>query len=245
VESAEMIKYAANAFLATKISFINDIANICERVGADVKKVSEGIGLDSRIGSKFLNAGIGFGGSCFPKDTTALLHIANAVQYPFKLIEAVIETNAKQREVMVQKLLDVFGDIKNRKISVLGLAFKPNTDDMRSAPALDIIPRLVELGAEVTAYDPIAIKEAKKYLGDKLTYSEHLYETIEDTDACLILTEWDDVKSIDWTVFKEKVKQPIVIDGRNLFELDAMRSEGIIYHSIGRPATSEEITIKA
>ncbi|MGG3571982.1 UDP-glucose/GDP-mannose dehydrogenase family protein [Bacillus gobiensis] len=245
VESAEMIKYAANAFLATKISFINDIANICERVGADVKKVSEGIGLDSRIGAKFLNAGIGFGGSCFPKDTTALLHIANSVNYPFKLIEAVIETNANQRKIMVQKLLDVFGDIKGRKISILGLAFKPNTDDMRSSPAIDIIPKLVELGAEVCAYDPIAIKEAKKYLGEQITYSENLYETIEGTDACLILTEWEDVKAIDWNSFKAKMNQPILIDGRNLFELESMKREGIIYHSIGRPAIKYENTIKA
>lgn len=245
VESAEMIKYAANAFLATKISFINDIANICERVGADVKKVSEGIGLDSRIGAKFLNAGIGFGGSCFPKDTTALLHTAHSVNYPFKLIEAVIETNSNQRQIMVQKLLDVFGDVKGRKISVLGLAFKPNTDDMRSSPAIDIIPKLVELGAEVCAYDPIAIKEAKKYLGEQITYRKNVYETIDGTDACLILTEWEDVKAIDWNVFKTKMNQPVLIDGRNLFELDLMKREGIIYHSIGRPAIKDENKIKA
>ncbi|ARC60623.1 UDP-glucose 6-dehydrogenase TuaD [Bacillus licheniformis] len=240
LESAEMIKYAANAFLATKISFINDIANICERVGADVSKVSEGVGLDSRIGSKFLKAGIGFGGSCFPKDTMALLQIAKSVGYPFKLIEAVIETNQKQRAHIVQKLLDVFGDLNGMTISVLGLAFKPNTNDMRSAPSLDVIPMLRSLGARVKAFDPIAVPEAEKLLGDQAVYSEDLYETIQDTDACVILTEWPEVQNMDIAKLKSALKNPVLIDGRNIFEIEQMRNEGMIYHSIGRPEVQGE-----
>ncbi|AXF91136.1 MULTISPECIES: UDP-glucose 6-dehydrogenase TuaD [Bacillus] len=240
LESAEMIKYAANAFLATKISFINDIANICERVGADVSKVSEGVGLDSRIGSKFLKAGIGFGGSCFPKDTMALLQIAKSVGYPFKLIEAVIETNQKQRAHIVQKLLDVFGDLNGMTISVLGLAFKPNTNDMRSAPSLDVIPMLRSLGARVKAFDPIAVPEAEKLLGDQAVYSEDLYETIQDTDACVILTEWPEVQNMDIAKLKSALKNPVLIDGRNIFEIEQMRNEGMIYHSIGRPEEQGE-----
>ncbi|MDA1476578.1 UDP-glucose 6-dehydrogenase TuaD [Bacillus changyiensis] len=235
LESAEMIKYAANAFLATKISFINDIANICERVGADVEKVAEGVGLDSRIGKKFLHAGIGFGGSCFPKDTMALLQIAKSVGYPFKMIEAVIETNQKQRAHIVQKLLHVFGDLQGKTISVLGLAFKPNTNDMRSSPALDVIPMLRNLGAQVKAYDPVAIPEAKRFLGDQVVYSEDLFETVKETDACLILTEWPQVQHMNITKLKSCLKQPILVDGRNLFRLEDMKREGFIYHSIGRP----------
>ncbi|OMI08908.1 UDP-glucose 6-dehydrogenase [Bacillus swezeyi] len=240
LESAEMIKYAANAFLATKISFINDMANICERVGADVSKVSEGVGLDSRIGKKFLQAGIGFGGSCFPKDTMALLQIAKSVGYPFKMIEAVIETNQKQRAHIVQKLLDVFGDLNGMTISVLGLAFKPNTNDMRSAPALDVIPMLRSLGANVQAYDPIAVPEAERLLGDQAVYSNDLFSTVKDTDACLILTDWPQVKHMDVKKLKSYLNQPVLIDGRNLFELDDMKREGLIYHSIGRPGVQGE-----
>ena len=240
LESAEMIKYAANAFLATKISFINDIANICERVGADVSKVSEGVGLDSRIGNKFLKAGIGFGGSCFPKDTMALLQIAKSVGYPFKMIEAVIETNQKQRAHIVQKLLDVFGDLNGMTISVLGLAFKPNTNDMRSAPSLDVIPMLRSLGAKVKAFDPIAVPEAEKLLGDQAVYSEDLYETIQGTDACVILTEWPEVQNMDIAKLKAALKNPVLIDGRNIFEIEQMRNEGMIYHSIGRPEVQGE-----
>lgn len=240
LESAEMIKYAANAFLATKISFINDIANICERVGADVSKVSEGVGLDSRIGNKFLKAGIGFGGSCFPKDTMALLQIAKSVGYPFKMIEAVIETNQKQRVHIVQKLLNVFGDLNGMTISVLGLAFKPNTNDMRSAPALDVIPMLKSLGAKVKAFDPIAVPEAEKLLGDQAVYSENLYETLQDTDACVILTEWPEVQNMDIAKLKAALRNPVLIDGRNIFEVEQMRNEGMIYHSIGRPELQGE-----
>lgn len=236
VESAELIKYAANAFLATKISFINDIANICERVGADVTKVSEGIGLDSRIGGKFLQAGVGFGGSCFPKDTAALLQMSKAVGYDFKLIKAVMETNEAQRIRIVEKLTNALGSLKGKTISVLGLAFKPDTDDIRSAPAIDIIPQLLDFGAMVKAYDPIAIKESKKRFGYLCTYSEDVYETIKDTDACIILTDWNEVKQLDLKRVKSLLNQPIMIDGRNLFELDSMLQLGFTYLSVGRPA---------
>jgi UDPglucose 6-dehydrogenase len=236
LETAEIIKYAANAFLATKISFINDIANICERIGADVTKVSEGIGLDSRIGNKFLQAGVGFGGSCFPKDTAALLHIAEDSGYDFKLIKAVIETNEGQRVQLVKKLIQALGSLKGKTISVLGLAFKPDTDDIRSSPALDIIPYLTEQGAIVKAYDPIAIVEAKKQIGYQCTYTEDIYEAINDSDACMILTDWKDVKKLDLPLVKQLMKQPLIVDGRNLFDLEKMKHFGFTYLSVGRPA---------
>ncbi|MBM7690811.1 UDPglucose 6-dehydrogenase [Peribacillus deserti] len=240
VESAELIKYAANAFLATKISFINDIANICERVGADVTKVSEGIGLDSRIGSKFLQAGVGFGGSCFPKDTSALLHIAQDSGYDFNLIKAVMETNEGQRAQVVEKIMAALGSLKGKTISVLGLAFKPDTDDVRFAPALDIIPQLKTLGAQVKAFDPIAIGEAKKQLGNQCDYSDDLYETIKHTDACIVLTDWKEVKGLDLVKVKRLLKRPVIVDGRNLFDLDEMHDLGYTYISMGRPAVYNE-----
>lgn len=243
LETAEIIKYAANAFLATKISFINDIANICERVGADVTKVSEGIGLDSRIGNKFLQAGVGFGGSCFPKDTAALLHIAEDSGYDFKLIKAVIETNEGQRVQLVKKLIQALGSLNGKTISVLGLAFKPDTDDIRSSPALDIIPYLTEQGAIVKAYDPIAIVEAKKQIGYQCTYTEDIYEAINDTDACLILTDWKDVKKLDLSLVKQLMKQSLIVDGRNLFDLEKMKLLGFTYLSVGRPAIQTETAI--
>ena len=243
VETAELIKYAANAFLATKISFINDIANICERVDADVTKVSEAIGMDSRIGKQFLQAGVGFGGSCFPKDTAALLHIAKNAGYHFKLIEAVMETNEGQRALMVEKLVSVLGSLKGKNISVLGLAFKPNTDDVRSAPALDIIPQLTHLGAKVQAFDPIAIEEAKKRLGYQCSYSKDVYETIEGADACLILTDWQEVKQLDLSKVKRLLKQPVIVDGRNLFDLETMNHYGFTYLSVGRPTVTRETAI--
>ncbi|MFS0636154.1 UDP-glucose/GDP-mannose dehydrogenase family protein [Mesobacillus foraminis] len=243
VETAELIKYAANAFLATKISFINDIANICERVDADVSKVSEGIGLDSRIGPKFLQAGVGFGGSCFPKDTAALLHISKDCGYDFKLIQAVMETNESQRMLLVKKLISALGSLKGKTISVLGLAFKPDTDDVRSSPAIDIIPLLTDFGATVRAYDPIAIDEAKKKLGYQCSYSENPYETMKQADACLILTDWKEVKELDLHKVKSLLKQPLVIDGRNLYQIETMQRLGFTYLSVGRPAVHKENTI--
>ncbi|WP_404347860.1 UDP-glucose/GDP-mannose dehydrogenase family protein [Sutcliffiella horikoshii] len=235
LESAEMIKYASNAFLATKISFINDIANICEEIGADVTKVAEGMGLDSRIGKKFLNAGIGYGGSCFPKDTSALLHIASSVGYDFKLIRAVMETNDIQKSKVVKKIIDVFGNIEDKTFAVLGLAFKPNTDDMRDAPSLEIIPELLSKGAKVKAFDSIAINEAKKHFGDTIEYFDNVYEALSGADACIIVTDSAEVKELDLTKVKECLENPIVIDGRNIFDLNEAKKHSLIYHSIGRP----------
>ncbi len=235
LESAEMIKYASNAFLATKISFINDIANICEEIGADVTKVAEGMGLDSRIGKKFLNAGIGYGGSCFPKDTSALLHIASSVGYDFKLIRAVMETNDIQKSKVVKKVIDVFGDVEGKTFAILGLAFKPNTDDMRDAPSLEIIPELIKHGAKIKAFDAIAIEEAKKHFGDTINYFENVYEALNGADACIIVTDSAEVKELDLTKVKECLENPIVIDGRNIFDLNEVKKHSLIYHSIGRP----------
>lgn len=239
VESAEMIKYAANAFLATKISFINDIANICERVGADVTKVAEGMGLDTRIGSKFLQAGIGYGGSCFPKDTQALVHIAEQAGYDLKLVKAVIETNQKQRLRVVDKLKEIVPTLKGKTVAVLGLAFKPNTDDMREAPSLEVVPALLAEGAQVKAFDPIAIEEAKHYLGDTISYYTDVYETLSDADVCLILTDWKEVLEVDLSKVKELLTLPIIVDGRNCFDLEVMEEAEIIYHSIGRPSVEK------
>ncbi|GAA0367871.1 UDP-glucose 6-dehydrogenase TuaD [Bacillus horti] len=244
IESAEMIKYAANAFLATKISFINDIANICERVGADVTHVAEGMGMDSRIGSKFLQAGIGYGGSCFPKDTQALVHIAQEVGYDLKLVQSVIQTNEQQKYAVVHKAKEIMGDVNGKTIAVLGLAFKPNTDDIRYAPSLTVIPELIKAGANVKAFDPIAIPATQQEFSMKLSqeqqqniaYSTDLYGVLEGSDACLILTEWQEVLQLDLEQAKSKLKVPLIIDGRNCFSLEMMLEKGFTYHSIGRPA---------
>lgn len=237
VESAEMTKYASNAFLATKISFINAIANVCDRVGADVELVAKGMGMDSRIGPKFLRAGIGFGGSCFPKDTHALLHIANSVGYDFELIQSVISTNKRQHLVIVDNLKRILGDdLTGKTVSVLGLAFKPDTDDMRDAPSIQIISELLNMGASVKAYDPIAVNEAKYYFGDTIDYYTDTYETLMNGDVALILTEWQQVKDIDLMKAKKLLTQPLIIDGRNCFEPEAMNNLGFSYYSIGRPA---------
>ncbi|CAM4411817.1 UDP-glucose 6-dehydrogenase TuaD [Paenibacillus tarimensis] len=235
LESAEMIKYAANAFLATKISFINEIANLCERVGADVTEVAAGVGLDSRIGSKFLQAGIGYGGSCFPKDTEALKHIATQNNYEFKIIESVIEINHRQRLIMLDKLKEALGSVQGKHIAVLGLAFKPNTDDMRYAPSLDLIPALLKMGATVTAYDPVAIPEASKQLPAETEYGANVYDTLRGADACMILTEWNEIKEMDLSRARELLRAPIVVDGRNCFSLQEMEELGLAYYSVGRP----------
>lgn len=238
VETAEMIKYAANAFLATKISFINDIATICEQVGADVTKVAEGMGLDSRIGRKFLNAGIGYGGSCFPKDTSALIHIADTVGFDFKLLKAVSETNDRQKNAVIKKLVSIFGELADLNVAVLGLAFKPNTDDMRDAPSLEVVPALTKRGATVKAFDPIAIEEARKHFGETIEYSEDIHEVLDGADVCLILTDHPEVKDLDLNKVKLQMNHPIMIDGRNCFKLETMRDASFIYHSIGRPTVS-------
>ncbi|MFH7832022.1 UDP-glucose 6-dehydrogenase TuaD [Bacillus luti] len=240
IETAEMIKYAANAFLATKISFINAVANICEKVGADVIKVAEGMGMDSRIGHKYLNAGIGYGGSCFPKDTHALVHIAQSIGYDFKLLESVIETNNSQKQVLVEKVKELFGDVSGKTFAVLGLAFKPDTDDMRYAPALTVIPQLIDLGASIKAFDPIATHVAQIQLGDTIQYCDGVYEALENSDACIILTEWDQFKNMDLNKLYKSLKNPIVIDGRNIFDLNEMKEKGFNYYSIGRKGIVQE-----
>lgn len=243
LESAEMIKYAANAFLATKISFINEIANLCEETGANVAEVSTGMGLDSRIGSQFLQAGIGYGGSCFPKDTEALRFICSKSGVSSRLINAVIETNAKQRYVVLNKLQHALGNMQGRTIAVLGLAFKPNTDDMRYAPSVDLIPELVARGAHVKAYDPIALDEAKKWIQEDILYTQDMYEAVADADACLILTEWDQVKSMDLARLYSLMRQAVIVDGRNCFSLDEMSSHGFYYSSIGRAVVHSQLEV--
>jgi len=234
LESAEMIKYAANAFLATKISFINAIANICEQTGADVTHVAEGMGLDSRIGSKFLQAGLGYGGSCFPKDTFALTHIAEQAGYDFALLKSVIATNDRQRLIVLDKLKEALGSLQDKQIAVLGLAFKPNTDDMRYAPSLTIVPELLKQGATVRAYDPIAAEAAKKQLPESVQYEDSIEEALAGCDACLILTEWNEIVQMDLAKTRRLLRQPIVVDGRNCFSLQEMNKYGFLYHSIGR-----------
>ncbi|MBM7618386.1 UDPglucose 6-dehydrogenase [Bacillus tianshenii] len=234
IETAEMIKYAANAFLATKISFINEIANICELVGADVTKVAEGMGHDNRIGKAFLSAGIGYGGSCFPKDTNALINIAENAGYNLKIVKDVENVNAQQRYRVYDKLVEALnGDISGKRIAILGLAFKPNTDDMRAAPSIDIIPKLHSDGAEVLAYDPVAMKNAKKEIAGLQTV-ESYEQAVQDADAVIILTDWNEFKEMDLQDLKSKLRHPVMIDGRNMFPLEQMENLGFYYASIGR-----------
>lgn len=234
IETAEMIKYAANAFLATKISFINEIANICELVGADVTKVAEGMGYDNRIGKAFLAAGIGYGGSCFPKDTNALINIAENVGYNLRIVKDVENVNAMQRFRVYDKIKEALnGDLTGKKLAVLGLAFKPNTDDMRAAPSIDVIPKLMEDGADVFAYDPVAMSNAKKEIANLHTVDSY-EEAVQDADAVVVLTDWKEFKDLDLADLKKKLKQPVMIDGRNMFELDEMENMGYYYASIGR-----------
>lgn len=234
IETAEMIKYASNAFLATKISFINEVANLCELVGADVTKVAEGMGFDNRIGPAFLQAGIGYGGSCFPKDTSALVKIAEKAGYDFKIVKDVEKVNKEQRFKIIDRLTEIFNDdLSGKKIAVLGLAFKPNTDDMRDAPAVDLIPVMQQKGAEVVAYDPVASSNAKKVISP-LNVVGSVNEAIEDADAIVILTDWKEFKELDWNKVSDSVRQKVIIDGRNMFELPKMEELGYHYISVGR-----------
>ncbi|MED3920226.1 UDP-glucose/GDP-mannose dehydrogenase family protein [Priestia aryabhattai] len=234
ISSSEMIKYASNAFLATKISFINEISNICEKLGANVEDVANGMGYDKRIGRNFLNAGIGYGGSCFPKDTQALVQIAGGVEHDFKLLKSVIEVNNSQQKSLIEKIKHRVQNVKNIKIAALGLAFKPNTDDMREAASIPILSSLAEEGALITAYDPIAIENAMDILPSNIQYSNSIKKTLEGADIALIVTEWDEVKSIDLNVFKNLMNTPIVFDGRNCFDLDLIEESDIEYYSMGR-----------
>ncbi|WP_347548744.1 UDP-glucose/GDP-mannose dehydrogenase family protein [Pseudalkalibacillus hwajinpoensis] len=235
LKSAEMIKYASNAFLATKISFINEISAICEKVGANIEDVALGMGKDKRIGEQFLKAGIGYGGSCFPKDTNALVQLAGNNHHDFKLLKSVIEVNNSQQLKLFQKAKETIGDLQGKTIALLGLAFKPNTDDMREAASIPIARSLVEAGAKVVAYDPIAIPNAKGFLPEEVVFKETIEEALIDTDAVFILTEWAEIKEIDLSTFQRLMKSPVVIDGRNCYSLHEVSRFPIHYISIGRP----------
>ncbi len=240
VRSAELTKYAANAMLATKISFMNQIANLCDCMGADVAAVREGIGSDSRIGYDFLFPGVGYGGSCFPKDVKALIKSAEECGYDFALLKAVEEVNERQKLVLPRKMAVRLGDVSRdkpmagRSIAIWGLSFKPRTDDMREAPSLSIIGRLLEMGAEVRAHDPEAIREAARYFGDRIVYSHSQYDILEGADALAIVTEWNEYRNPDFEKIKGLLKQPLIFDGRNLYEPHRMQAAGFEYFPIGR-----------
>ncbi len=233
VASAEMIKLASNAFLATKISFINEIANVCEVVGADVTQVAAGMGKDSRIGPKFLSAGIGWGGSCFGKDTMALKKLAGNTGYHFQLLSAVIDVNELQKRRVVNKLKDVLGDLSGRRVAMLGLAFKPNTDDMRDAASLVLAARLRGEGVNVAAFDPIAADRARELLPD-IEIAASAAAALEGADAAILVTEWPEFAELDWASLAQTMANPLIVDGRNFLDPDSMRAAGFIYEGIGR-----------
>ena len=234
IPSAEMTKYAANAMLATRISFMNDIANLCDLVGANVDMVRKGIGADTRIGSKFLYPGCGYGGSCFPKDVKALAHTAREYGYTMGVIEAVEEVNERQKEIVVKQLQDKLGTLRGKTIALWGLAFKPETDDMREAPALVVIEKLLEAGASVKVYDPVAMDECRRRIGDRVVYCKDMYDVVIDADALAVLTEWKEFRIPSWSVIKRVMKQPVLVDGRNIYSKDEVIAEGFEYAAIGK-----------
>lgn len=234
IASAEMTKYAANSMLATRISFMNDIANLCELVGADVNMVRKGIGTDARIGNKFLYAGCGYGGSCFPKDVKALIHTGKENGYHMRVIEAVEAVNESQKGIVFRKLSDAFGgDLKGKRIAMWGLSFKPETDDMREAPSLVVIEKLLEAGAEVVAYDPVAMDEARRRLGLRINYARDMYEAVIDADAIALLTEWKEFRLPSWSIIHRAMRQHVIVDGRNIYDAADLAEEGFVYHCIG------------
>lgn len=234
IPSAEMIKYAANSMLATRISFMNDIANLCELVGADVNMVRKGIGTDTRIGKKFLYAGCGYGGSCFPKDVKALIKTAQKVGYDMEVLQAVESVNEKQKSILFNKLMKHFnGDIKGKTIAIWGLAFKPETDDMREAPALVLIDKIISVGASVKVYDPIAMPECKRRLGDKVVYCKDMYEAVVNVDTLLLVTEWKEFRMPNLEVLNKTMKNKVIIDGRNIYDAKEMVESGFDYYKIG------------
>ena len=242
IRSAEMIKYASNAFLATKISFINEIANICEKVGADVMRVAEGMGYDKRIGSSFLRPGIGYGGSCFPKDTQALIQIAGHVDYEFKLLKSVVEVNRDQRYNVLRKLTEYLGELRGATIAVWGLAFKPETDDVRESPAFEIIGRLLEAGAVVRAYDPVAADNFRKGLEHpNAVYCSSAAEAAAGADALCLLTEWREFADFPLDKLQALLRQPLLIDGRNAFDESEIAKTGLVYYAVGRPRLNRGI----
>ncbi len=238
ITSAEMTKYAANSMLATKISFMNDIANLCEIVGADINMVRKGIGSDSRIGNKFIYPGIGYGGSCFPKDVKALIHTAEDYKYPLRVLKAVEAVNDDQKAIMFHKISNFYqGKVKGKTIAFWGLSFKPQTDDMREAPSLVMIKKLLEAGAKVKAYDPVAMHEAKRILGDRIEYAEDQYDALIDADCLLLVTEWPEFKFPNLNVIKKLLKNPVIFDGRNIYEPAEMKRKGFQYFCIGIDTT--------
>lgn len=234
IASAEMTKYAANSMLATRISFMNDIANLCELVGADVNMVRKGIGTDSRIGTKFLYPGCGYGGSCFPKDVKALAKTGRQHGYRMRIIEAVEEVNEIQKSVVYEKLRQSLGDLKGKRIAIWGLAFKPETDDMREAPSLVVINRLLADGASVVVFDPVAMDECRRRLGDSVAYAKDMYDAVNDADAVALLTEWKQFRVPSWAVVRKAMKGDLVVDGRNIYESSDLADEGLRYHCIGK-----------
>ncbi|WP_300749698.1 UDP-glucose/GDP-mannose dehydrogenase family protein [uncultured Alistipes sp.] len=234
IPSAEMTKYAANAMLATRISFMNDIANLCDRVGADVDMVRKGIGADARIGSKFLYAGCGYGGSCFPQDVKALARTGREHGYTMGVIEAVEAVNERQKEIVVEKLAAELGDLRGRTIALWGLAFKPETDDMREAPALVVIDRLTRAGAAVKVFDPVATEECRRRVGDAVTYCREMYDAAVDADALVLLTEWKQFRVPSWSLLHRVMRNPLIVDGRNIYDKAELAAEGFVYKAIGK-----------
>lgn len=234
LRSAELTKYAANAFLATKISFMNEIANLCELTGADADMVRKGIGTDNRIGNRFLFPGVGYGGSCFPKDVQALARTSKEIGFDFKILEAVMSVNARQRVLFMDKIIDRIPNLQGKKIALWGLAFKPNTDDIREAPALYVIDELLNAGAIVQAYDPEAMRNVKKLYGDRIHFAETEYEALQGADFLVIVTEWSEFRNPDFALIKKELKMPLIFDGRNVFSLSEMKKQGFEYISIGR-----------
>lgn len=233
IPSAEMTKYAANAMLATRISFMNDIANLCERVGANVDSVRKGIGTDSRIGSKFLYAGCGYGGSCFPKDVKALVHTGLDNDYHMEIVEAVERVNEKQKSIVYDKIIKAIGDVKGKTIAIIGLAFKPETDDMREAPALIVIDKLLADGATVRVFDPIAMDECKRRIGDAVTYCTNMYDAADGADVFALMTEWRQFRMPSWNVIKKVMTGNVIIDGRNIYDRQELEEQGFVYTRIG------------
>jgi len=239
LETAELIKYASNAFLATKISFINEVANLCEAVGADVQTVAKVMGQDRRIGPKFLHAGPGYGGSCFPKDTLALASFARKAGTPFRLVEAVVEVNARQKALMVGKVKAALGTLKGKRVAVLGLTFKPNTDDIREAPALDIMAGLLRAGAAITAYDPMGMPHVGRLpIGRKIAFADDAYSALKGADCAMLVTEWNEFRTLDLRKMKRLLRKPVLLDLRNIYDADEARAAGLAYFGVGQGAAA-------
>ncbi|MGH7726481.1 MAG: UDP-glucose dehydrogenase family protein [Candidatus Eiseniibacteriota bacterium] len=246
LETAELIKYASNAFLATKISFINEVANLCEKVGADVQTVARAMGQDRRIGPKFLHAGPGYGGSCFPKDTLALASFARATGAPFRLVETVVEVNERQKARMIEKIADAAGPLRGRRIAVLGLTFKPNTDDIREAPALDIIAGLLRRGAAITAYDPVGMEHVRRLpLGRRLKFAKDAYAAAEGADAVVLVTEWNEFRTLDLRKLRRRMRRAVLCDLRNIYDADEAKAAGLTYVGVGQGAAGSEVVARA